>query len=104
MFVECEIEVAVTDRSFTGSDEHDLKLWVQRAFKANACYRISGFKKGPGKAFHVNVALNTRVLAEADWKRVESGQEPELMRWFLESMFEGKGTLKCIGEPKLIAG
>lgn len=103
MFVEAEIEIAITDRTFTGSDEHDLKLWVQRSFKANACYRISGFKKVGGKTFQVTVALNTRVLAQPDWERVEGGQEPELMRWFLESMFEGKGNLKIVGEPRLKA-
>jgi hypothetical protein len=104
MFVEADLEVTITDRSVTSKEEYDLKLWLQRAFKANACYRISGFKAGPGKAFKATVALNTRVLAEPDYQRVESGQEPALLRWFIETMFEGKGTVKIQGEPRLKAG
>ena len=50
------------------------------------------------------MALNTRVLAEPDYQRVESGQEPALLRWFIETMFEGKGTVKIQGEPRLKAG
>ena len=102
MFVEAEIEVTITDRTVTSKEEYDLKLWLQRAFKANACYRISGFK--PGKPFKATVALNTRVLAPADYERIEGGAEPQLLRWFIETMFEGKGTIKIMGEPRLKSG
>lgn len=101
MFVEAQVEVAITDKGFSSSEEHERKLWLQRSFKGNACYRISAYRPGAGRSFGATVALNTRVLAEPDWQRIESGQEPELMRWFVEAMFEGKGTLKLASEPVL---
>jgi len=104
MFVEAELEVTITDRTVTSKEEYDLKLWLQRAFKANACYRISGFKPGAGKSYSATVALNTRVLAPEDYQRVEGGNEPQLLRWFIQTMFEGKGTIKIVGEPKLKGG
>jgi hypothetical protein len=101
MFVEAEVEVAITDKTVTSTEEYDLKLWLQRAFKANACYRISGFKAGAGKAFQATVAINTRVLAEADWKRLETAPQPGVLRQFVEAMFAGKGTCRCLSDPRL---
>ena len=104
MFVEADVEVTITDRTFTSTEEYDRKLWLQRAFRSNACYRISGYKAGAGKVFQATVAINARVLAEPDWKRVEGGQEPALYRWLVESMWQAKGTLRILNEPRLKAG
>ena len=101
MFVEADVEVAITDKTFTSTEEYDLKLWLQRAFKANACYRISGFKAGAGRTFQATVAINARVLAEADWKRLEASGKPGILRQFVETMFSGKGTCRCLADPKL---
>ncbi|MBI5543665.1 MAG: hypothetical protein HY901_07260 [Deltaproteobacteria bacterium] len=101
MFVEAEVEVAVTDKTLTSTDEYDLKLWLQRAFKLNACYRISGFKPGAKRSFRATVALNTRVLPEAEWKALEGDQSAAAMRRFVETSFTGKGTCRCVSEPNL---
>jgi hypothetical protein len=102
MFVEAEVEIAITDKQLTSTDEYDLKLWLQRAFKSNACYRISGFKVATGpRTFRATVALNARVLPEVEWKALEASQDLKVMRRFLETCFAGKGTLRCISDPKL---
>ena len=77
MFVEGEVEIKVKDRSTLGFDEHNMKLWVQRAFKELSCYRIS--------SFHIDPDPN----------------DVGLLRSFIEKMFEGKGTCRCVGDVKL---
>ena len=45
MCVEGEVEIKVKDRAAQSLDEHNMKLWVQRAFKEMSCYRISRFRR-----------------------------------------------------------
>lgn len=102
MFVECEVEVVIKDRTLSSFADHDLKLWLQRAFKANSCYRISNFKAGADRTVRALVALNARVLPEAQWSQVEvEPADTALLRKFIEQLFEAKGTLRCLSEPKL---
>ncbi|HEY3449665.1 MAG TPA: hypothetical protein VGK67_25145 [Myxococcales bacterium] len=103
MYVEAPVEVTIADKTFTSSDPYDLKLWLQRAFKSNACYRISDFKAGPARTFKAVVAVNARILPEAEWKQLETGTNPAAMRRFVETTFAGKGTLKCAADPKIKA-
>jgi hypothetical protein len=49
------------------------------------------------------VAVNARILPEAEWKQLETGTDPEAMRRFIAATFAGKGTLKCVGDPKIRA-
>jgi len=103
MYVEVQVEVTIADKTFTSTDPYDLKLWLQRAFKSNSCYRISDFKAGPGRSFKAVVAINTRIAPEAQWKVLEAGQDPAAMRQFVEKSFAGKGTCRCQGIPKIKA-
>ena len=103
MFAECEMEVTVKDKTLSATDDYTLKLWLQRSFKANCCYRISNFKLGEKATFRAVVALNTRVLADVDWRRLEQGKDAVSLKSFMESMFEGKGVCRCIGQPQLRA-
>jgi hypothetical protein len=101
MFVEGEVEVAVKDSSLTSSDDYDVKMWLQKGFASNACYRISKVKM-TGRTVRAVVALNTRVLPEAEWRRLESTPpDPLLMAQFLEKAFIGKGSCKSVGSPSL---
>jgi len=103
MYVEAQVEVTITDKTVTSSDPYDLKLWLQRAFKSNACYRISDFKRGAGRTFQAVVAVNARILPEGQWQALETAQDPAAMRRFVETTFAGKGTCRCVGEPKIRA-
>jgi len=101
MFVEGEVEIQVKDKSAAALDEHNLKLWVQRSFRDMSCYRISKFQVLPKQTLRAVVALKTDVLPEADRKVVETAAPPGTLRTFMERMFEGKGTLRCVSEPVL---
>ncbi|MGC4115185.1 MAG: hypothetical protein QM765_11365 [Myxococcales bacterium] len=103
MYVEAQVEVTITDKTFTSTDPYDLKLWLQRGFKQNACYRISDFKAGPGRTFKAVVAINARILPEPQWKALETGTNAAAMRQFVETTFAGKGTVKCSADPKIKA-
>lgn len=102
MFVEGEVEVKVKDRATSMLEEHDLKLWLQRSFKNMSCYRISNFRKEADKTVRATVALKVAEMPEAERKGIE--QRPNdvpLLRASMERMFDGKGTCRVIGEPKL---
>ncbi len=104
MFVEGEVEVAIKDSTFTSSEDYDLKVWLQRSFTANACYRISKLKLMPGRILRATVAVNTRILPEAEWKKLEQPPgDPGQLGLFLERAFTGKGTIKSVGRPALKA-
>lgn len=104
MFVEGEVEVKIKDRAAVGLDEHDLKLWLQRAFKDMSCYRISNFTKVEDRVIKAVVALKTDVLPENERKMLEAhGNDVGALRSYLERMFNGKGTCRALGEPKLRA-
>jgi hypothetical protein len=104
MFVEGDIEIKIKDRAATGLSEHDAKLWLQRSFKEMCCYRISGFKQVSDKVIKATVALKTDPLPENERKMLEShGENVGALRTFIEKMFEGKGTCRAVGEPKLRA-
>lgn len=104
MFVEGEVEVKIKDRSAVGLSDHDLKLWLQRSFKDLSCYRISGFNKVSDKVIKATVALKTDVLPDSERQLLEShGNDVVALRSYLERMFEGKGTCRAVGEPKLRA-
>ena len=102
MFVEGEVEIKVKDRTTAILDDHDMKLWVQRAFKNMACYRISNFQKEGNSTVRALVALKISDLPENERKLIESHpNDTGLLRSFMERMFDGKGSCRCIGEPKI---
>ncbi len=104
MFVEGEVEVTIKDPMLNSTDDYDLKLWLQRAFKANSCYRISKLKHGPGKLIRAVVAINTRVLPESEWKRLEADPpDALLMAQFIERAFSGEGVCVVVGKPSMKA-
>jgi hypothetical protein len=102
MFVEGEVEIKVKDHATRDLDDHDFKLWLQRSFKDMACYRVSHFRKEADKTVRAVVALKISVLAEAEQRSITTRpNDAVLLRTFVERMFTGKGTCRCIGEPKL---
>ena len=103
MFVEGEVEIKIKDKSATALDDHNLKLWVQRAFKDMSCYRISSFKRDDdAKTVRAIVALKIDGLPEAERKMIESRpNDIGMLRSFIEKMFEGRGSVRAIGDPKL---
>jgi len=103
MFVEGEVEVKAKDRSVIGRDDHELKLWLQQAFKDMSCYRISSFSKESDRVFRATVALKTSVLPDNERQMLESHPNVSALRAFMERMFDGKGTCRCVGDPKLKA-
>jgi hypothetical protein len=104
MFVEGEVEIKIKDRSTAILDDHDLKLWVQRAFKNLSCYRISNFKKESDKLVRAVVALKIDDLPANEKQLIESHpNDVGLLRGFLEKMFVGKGTCRAVGDPKVRA-
>ena len=101
MFVEGEVEIKIKDRATAILEDHELKLWVQRQFKDMCCYRISSFKKAD-RAVRAVVALKIEVLPEPERKLLESRpNDIGMLRSFMEKMFVGKGTCRCVGDPKL---
>ena len=104
MFVEGDVEIKITDRTALSLDDHELKLWIQRSFKDLSCYRISNFTKEGGKAVRVTVALKTSVLPDNERQMLESHpNDVGALRAFMERMWVGKGTCRCVGDPKLRA-
>ncbi len=104
MFVEGEVEIKVKDRLAQTLDDHNMKLWLQRSFKDLSCYRIANFKIEADRTVRAVVALKLSVLPDNERQLIESHpNDVGLLRSFIEKMFEGKGTCRCIGEPKLKA-
>lgn len=102
MFVEGEVEIRVKDKSALLLDDHNLKLWMQRGFKDMSCYRISSFRKEDDKTIRAVVALKISDLPENERKLIESRpNDVGMLRSFMEKMFEGRGTIRAIGDPKL---
>lgn len=102
MFVEGEVEVKIKDRSTQILDEHDLKLWLQRSFKNMSCYRMTNFRKDADKTLRAIVAIKITDLPpteQAELKR--RANDIPLLRSFIENMFEGKGSCRCISDAKL---
>lgn len=104
MFVEGDVEITIKDRAAVALGDHELKLWVQRAFKDLSCYRISNFRKDGNRAVHATVALKLSVLPDSERTLIEThANDKGLLRSFLERMFEGKGTCRAMGDPQLKA-
>ncbi len=104
MFVEGTIEIKIKDRSALGLDDHQTKLWIQRSFKDMCCYRIASFERDTDKMVRATVALKTDVLPEGERQILESNaNDSGTLRSFIEKMFEGKGTIRAIGDAKLRA-
>ena len=104
MFVEGEVEVKVKDRSAQALDDHNLKIWLQQAFKDMRCYRISNFRREDARIVRAVVALKLDGLPEGERQMIESHpNDVGLLRSFIERMFEAKGTIRGIGDPKLRA-
>ncbi len=102
MFVEGEVEIRIKDRAALSLDDHNLKLWLQRSFKDLSCYRISSFRLEPDRTLRAVVALKLAVLPESERHLIETHpNDVGLLRSFIEKMFDGKGTCRCVGEPKL---
>lgn len=102
MFVEGEIEILIKDRTAVLTDDHDKKLWLQGSFKDMSCYRISGLKEVSPRTVQATVALklNDRPAEERD-QILRSRNNPMELRSFMERMFTGKGTMKCVSDPKI---
>lgn len=102
MFVEGNVEVKVKDRQALALDDHELKLWLQRSFKDMSCYRISNFRRNDPRNVSAMVALNISTLPDNERQLIESHpNDVGLLRSFLERMFEGKGTVRAVGDPQL---
>jgi hypothetical protein len=102
MFVEGEVEVKIKDRAAQALDEHNLKIWLQRAFKDMRCYRISDFNREDTRTLHAVVALKLDGLPDDERVMIETHpNDVGLLRSFIERMFEGKGQIRCVGDPKL---
>jgi hypothetical protein len=103
MFVEGEVEIKVKDRSAMTLDDHELKLWIQSAFKDMSCYRISNLQRDASeRTVRVVVALKIANLPDDERRMIETHpHDLGLLRSFMERMFGGKGVCRCIGEPKL---
>lgn len=102
MFVEGEVEIKVRDHATKDLDDHEFKLWLQRAFKDMACYRVSDFRKEGAKTVKATVALKISELPEDERRMIESRpNDAALLRNFIDRMFMGKGACRAIGEPKL---
>ncbi len=104
MFVEGDVEIKVKDRTALALGDHEMKLWIQRSFKDVSCYRISNFEKLGDKLVKATVAVNTTALPEAERKMLEAHpNDTGSLRSFIEKMFEGRGTCRCVGDPKMRA-
>ncbi|MEL6338796.1 MAG: hypothetical protein AAFQ65_02745 [Myxococcota bacterium] len=104
MFVEGEVEIRIRDKSALGLDEHETKLWIQRSFKNMSCYRISSFNRQDDKTVRASVALKISDLPASERSLIESRPDDVgMLRSFIEKMFEGKGTIRALGDPKLRA-
>ncbi|MEO1482805.1 MAG: hypothetical protein AAFU77_11925 [Myxococcota bacterium] len=104
MFVEGEVEIRIKDKAAVGLDEHETKLWIQRSFKDMSCYRIASFNRQDDKTVRVTVALKISDLPESERTLIESRPDDVgMLRSFLEKMFDGKGTIRALGDPKLRA-
>ena len=102
MFVEGEVEVKVKDRTAQSLDDHNLKIWLQQAFKDMRCYRISDFRREDTKTVRATVALKLDGLPANERQMIESHpNDVGLLRSFIERMFNGKGNIRGIGDPKL---
>ena len=104
MFVEGEVEIRIKDKAAIALDEHETKLWIQRAFKDMSCYRISSFNRQDEKTVRATVALKISDLPDSERSMIESRpNDVGMLRSFMEKMFDGKGTVRAIGDPKLRA-
>ena len=104
MFVEGEVEVKVKDRTAQAMDDHNLKIWLQRSFKDMRCYRISDFRREDPKTVRAVVALKLDGLPDNERQMIESHpNDVGLLRSFIERMFDAKGTIRGVGDPKLRA-
>lgn len=102
MFVEGEVEIKVKDHTTRDLDDHEYKLWLQRSFKDMSCYRVSDFRKEGDKTVKATVAIKISELPEEERRIIESRpNDAALLRGFVDKMFNGKGTCRCMGEPKL---
>lgn len=102
MFVEGEVEIHVKDRATVGLDAHEMKLWVQRAFRNVSCYRISEYSQVSSKVVRAVVAIKVSQAGEGERKTVEENPgDLGLLRAFIERMFDGKGRCRCVGDPTI---
>jgi hypothetical protein len=102
MFVEGEVEIKVKDRAAVGLDDHELKLWIQGAFKDMSCYRISRLQREADRTVRAVVALKIANLPDDERRMIQSNpKDVGLLRSFIERMFAGKGACRCTGEPQL---
>ena len=102
MFVEGEVEIKIKDRTAQAMDDHNLKIWLQGAFKDMRCYRISEFRREDAKTLYAVVALKLDGLPDDERVMIETHpNDVGLLRSFLERMFEAKGEIRGVGEPKL---
>ncbi len=102
-FIEGEIEITVRDRTAYGLDDHEMKLWVHRAFRELACYRISEFERVDDRKVRASVALKTSALPPDDQRLIQNRpNDHALLKTYVEELFEAKGKIRLIREPKLI--
>mgnify|MGYP004220445969 CR=1 FL=1 len=102
-FIEGEVEITVRDRTAYGLDDHEMKLWVHRAFRELACYRISEFERIDDRKVRASVALKTTALPLDDQRLIQNRpNDHALLKTYVEKLFEAKGKIRLIREPKLI--
>ena len=103
MFIWVKVEIRIKDRTAYGLDDHDTKLWIHRVFNNLSCYRVSEFSRVDAKLVRATLWLKVSAF-EADKRRLlEVGPDDQnLLRRCAESLFVGKGQLRCIGRLKLV--
>ena len=102
MFVEGEVEITSKDRTAVLNDDHDRKLWIQGAFKDMSVYRIASLKEISPRLYSATVTLklDDRPQEERD-NILRSRNNPMELRSFMERMFVGKGSIRCVSDPKI---
>jgi len=103
MFIWAKVEIRIKDRTVYGLDDHDTKIWIHRAFDNLSCYRVSDFSRIEAKLVRATLWLKVAALGPDKHRLLEVGPDDQnLLRHCAESLFVGKGQLRCIGELKLV--
>ena len=101
-FVESEVEIQVWDDYASQLDDHGMKLWIHRAFRELSCYQIREFARDLDQNVRVTVALKTSHLSASDQAQlVENPKDSYTLQSFVQTMFSGDGSCRCLGIPRI---
>jgi len=101
-FVESEVEIQIWDDFATDLDDHGMKLWIHRAFKELSCYQIREFDRDIHQNIRATVAIKTSHLSSSDQAQlVGNAQDPYSLQSYIQTMFAGEGSCRCLGIPRI---